>query len=168
MDCLVCGNTIGILRKLSDPQFCSAEHRTQYQAEQQQALIERLRRAGDRVERARTSLLAKRSAAAPPPEPSVASFVPSAPEPSPGERHCFTFGPMCPPGGPARKPVVPVVLPSGPRLAGFALDLPWPCQDLRLKTCPPIAITGQGRQYVAATARVLGAWKPRLMDSAGA
>ncbi len=42
MRCLYCGKRIALLRRLSDGEFCTLEHRTAYHAEQQQLAIKRL------------------------------------------------------------------------------------------------------------------------------
>jgi len=44
MRCLHCGNEVSLLQKLSDPQFCSAEHRQNFHDDQQRLMLQRLER----------------------------------------------------------------------------------------------------------------------------
>jgi hypothetical protein len=51
MRCLHCGNEVSLLHKLTDAQFCSAEHRQQFYDEQQRLILQRLQASAARLMR---------------------------------------------------------------------------------------------------------------------
>jgi hypothetical protein len=50
MRCLHCGNEVSLLQKLSDAQFCSAEHRQQFYDDQQRLIMQRLQASAARLQ----------------------------------------------------------------------------------------------------------------------
>ena len=53
MRCLHCGSTLSAFKKLTDADFCSAEHRDAFYTEQQRLIVARLKQAADRYHRLR-------------------------------------------------------------------------------------------------------------------
>jgi hypothetical protein len=53
MRCLHCGNEVSLLQKLSNPQFCSADHRQRFSDDQQKLILQRLQSSAQRLERFR-------------------------------------------------------------------------------------------------------------------
>ena len=59
MRCLHCGKRLSLLRKLSDAEFCSAEHRQEFQQQQSDLALARLIESQNRIDRPRTPQVAK-------------------------------------------------------------------------------------------------------------
>ena len=74
MRCLQCGSQLALLKKFTDGEFCSADHRTVFYDTQQKLIIERLAESARKLKRHK--LVTKR------PEPVVAP-APPQPEPVP-------------------------------------------------------------------------------------
>ena len=53
MRCLQCGSTLSAFKKLTDADFCSAEHRDVFYSEQQRLILARLKHSADRQMRLR-------------------------------------------------------------------------------------------------------------------
>src|SRR5829696_3245468 len=53
MRCLHCGSTLSAFKKLTDADFCSAEHRDVFYSEQQRLILARLKHSADRQNRLR-------------------------------------------------------------------------------------------------------------------
>ena len=164
MRCQFCGNVIGVYRKLTDTEFCSADHRQKHEQEQQQILVDRLRTAGVRVQLSRDRFIARRTAAAAPADPGPAPFLLPSPGPVAGAVELVKCGAL-------RNLSVNVSIPllawsrkAAPPVATFQPNLPWPCKSFELRSYPhfgggPGPACG-GTEHLEATAKVLGAWNP--------
>lgn len=164
MRCQFCGNVIGVYRKLTDTDFCSAEHRQKHDHEQQQILVDRLRNAGVRVQLSRDRSIARRTAATAPADPGPAPFLLPSPGPVAGVVQLANCGPLpalnidvfIPASSWSRRAVVPA--------GGFQPNLPWPCQHSELRSFAefgsgPGPACG-GTEHLEATAGVFAAWNP--------
>jgi hypothetical protein len=162
MRCQFCGNIIGMYRKLTDSEFCSADHRQQHELEQQQFLMDRLRTAAVRVQLSRDRFMTRRTAAIAPADPGPAPFLLPSPGPVAGVVRLAACSTL--------QAAVDLFIPEflvtrtpGPPLAGFQPNLPWPCQNASLRAFPSFGAAGQGgagTEYLQATARVFAAWQP--------
>lgn len=73
MNCLYCGRKIPLLRKLSDSEFCSAEHRQAFRDQESQLALSVLLEARERLDRV------SQAAPTPPERPQPAAALPFAP-----------------------------------------------------------------------------------------
>jgi tetratricopeptide (TPR) repeat protein len=90
MRCLHCGNEVSIFKKLSDAQFCSAEHRQHFYADQQRLMLERVQASASRLRKLRRAAAGEESATAAA-EPAI---TPEAAEPAGSEDSSFRLGLM--------------------------------------------------------------------------
>lgn len=164
MRCQFCGNVIGVYRKLTDTEFCSADHRQKHEQEQQQILVDRLRNAGVRVQLSRDRSIARRTAAAAPADPGPAPFLLPSPGPVAGAVRLASCGAF-------NNFDVQVAIPeltwqrsAAAPVAGFRPNLPWPCKHSELRTFAPFGSDSElaygGSEHLEATARVFAAWNP--------
>ena len=164
MRCQFCGNVIGVYRKLTDTEFCSADHRQRHDKEQQQFLVDRLRNAGVRVQLSRDRFIARQTAATAPADPGPAPFSLPSPGPVAGVVHLIGCGPM---GGLSAGVFIPEFVwtrRAAAPLSGFQPNLPWPCQYSELRSFPEFGAgagpASSGTEYLEVTARVFAAWNP--------
>jgi len=69
MLCLHCGKEVSLFKKLSDAQFCSAEHRQHFYDDQQRLMLERVQAAAARAQRLRGAATGGETSVAPPEQP---------------------------------------------------------------------------------------------------
>jgi hypothetical protein len=164
MGCLLCGKPIGMVRKLTDSEFCSSEHRRDWVEVRESVLVDRLKNARAGIERARDKYLVRKATPPPPPEPPLAAFMVQAPVEDAGTLVPIALGPdlssatvVHPPGldlSPGRPQV----------LAGFQPDFPWPAWNPGLRSFGDLGIQGlacsHALDYLRTAARVFGDWKP--------
>jgi hypothetical protein len=164
MRCQFCGNVIGVYRKMTDTDFCSADHRQKHEHEQQQILLDRLKSAGVRVQLSRDRFIARRTAAAAPADPGPAPFLLPSPGPVAGAVQVAACSAL-----PVLSPDVHIpesvwIRKVGAPAGGFQPNLPWPCQHSELRSFGDVgAGTGPacgGTEHLEATARVFAAWNP--------
>ena len=166
MRCQFCGNVIGVYRKLTDTEFCSADHRQKHEQEQQQILVDRLRNAGVRVQLSRDRSTARRTAAAAPADPGPAPFLLPSPGPVAGAVRLASCSLLSNLGVQLAIPELPWQRATAAPVAGFRPNLPWPCKHSEVRTFAPFGsgpgLAYGGSEHLEATARVFAAWSPLL------
>jgi hypothetical protein len=169
MRCQFCGNAIGFYRKLTDTDFCSADHRQQHDIEQQQFLVDRLRNAGVRVQLSRDRFIARQTAATAPADPGPAPFMRPSPGPVAGAVQIIGCGPQTGLTGAVFIPEFVWSRRAAAPMAGFQPNLPWPCQYSELRSFPQFGAcagpVSSGTEYLEVTARVFAAWNPEISSA---
>src|SRR5687767_5596134 len=149
MRCLHCGNEVSLLHKLTDAQFCSAEHRQNFYDDQQRLLLQRLQASAARFKRYRRG-------AVPPPAP-VVNVPEEAAAPAPVAAFCtqtapsvstrafslFMLGALDAAGGAVTPPGRKSHLREGEvRLSAPVFDIPWARYNtglLSFDSIPPVS-----------------------------
>ncbi|HYP05832.1 MAG TPA: hypothetical protein VER03_06315 [Bryobacteraceae bacterium] len=136
MRCLHCGSTLSAFKKFTDGDFCSAEHRDGFYAEQQRLILDRLKQAAGRFQRLRTPIRAAALTRTPvvsvpaepqPPAPIAAFLLPKL-EPGTSPLRLLCLSAL---GAELSPPTIPQFSVASAekgrqRFCSLAPDLPWP------------------------------------------
>ena len=142
MRCVHCGNSISAFKKLTDSNFCSAEHRDRFQAEQQRLILDRLRHSAEQLQRLRRVSPPERPRIAPTEPPAIHSFFSTSPEIRNRPEVLFALPPIFPE---IPTPAIPARSIGGkstsPFLSKLIPDFPWPKYNSGFRqpaTYPPL------------------------------
>jgi hypothetical protein len=157
MRCLHCGNEVSLLLKLTDAQFCSAEHRQNFYDDQQRLILERLQASAARFNRYRRSAATPVTAAIPAEAPApaaIASFrIQQTPELNAREFTLFMLGALDAAALPATLPALLSSPSTGyRRLSAPVFDIPWAKYNAGLLAFDEILPELEFKQIVAGLA----------------
>ena len=164
MGCLLCGKPIGMVRKFTDSEFCSNEHRRDWAEARESAFVDRLRDARARIERARSRYHVRKTTPPPPPAPEAAPFFAQAPAEIGGSPSPTAFGPFL--STAVKRPELEISPARYQMLAGFQSDLPWPAWNAGLRSFGELGLEtlacSNAFDYLRTAAKVFGDWKPEI------
>jgi hypothetical protein len=150
MRCLLCGETIGAIRRLTDAEFCSKEHRRDWTEDRSNKLVFRLLEARQRLEAARDRQLAEnRRPAFHSAEPPAAGFFVYTPAAATGAAKPLRLEPEFPLPAGSRMPATTFRLRSVRAVVGPVRDFPWPKNTRRLQSIGPAGLTGPNASAAA-------------------